>query len=202
ADPETLAAAKSNAPATVRTLGRVVSLRDFADAALESALVAKARADHVWSAAARGYRVRLVVAGEQGALLADTSIANLQADLDARRDPNRVLDIVPHVNVPVRVRLRILAYDPALEPARVAASVEERLQALFAFEGRAFGQPVHASDVLAAAHEAPGIIGATLDELSITSAMRRGGGGGVAAHVPIGGDAIATLDPASQVLVA
>jgi hypothetical protein len=42
ADPESLDQARTNAPNTVRTFGRIVSLRDFEDAAREFAGVAKA----------------------------------------------------------------------------------------------------------------------------------------------------------------
>ena len=121
-EPETLDDARTSAPITVRTLGRVVSLCDFADAALESALVAKSRAVHVWNSGRLAHVVRLVVAGERGTELEPRSLTDLLADLDARRDPNRLLEIVPHRNADVTVSVTVVARDSKLLPEDVDAS--------------------------------------------------------------------------------
>jgi hypothetical protein len=188
---ETLDDARTSAPITVRTLGRVVSLRDFADAALESALVAKSRAVHVWNAARLAHVVRLVVAGEGGSELEPQSLADLLADLDARRDPNRLLEIVPHRNADVTVSVTVVERDPKLLPEAVDAAVREKLAGLFAFENRAFGQPVHASDVLAAVQSATGVVGATLPALHRTDSPPPPE---VVEHIPFDDDELARLD--------
>jgi hypothetical protein len=175
----------------VRTLGRIVSLRDFEDSALESALVAKARAVHVWNAARLTHVARLVVAGEGGTELQATALVDLLADLDARRDPNRLLELVPHRDADVVVSVTVVERDPGLLPENVEASVGERLRALFAFENRAFGQPVHGSDVLAAVQAADGVVGATLDALRRADTPAPPD---VVAHVPIDDDELARLD--------
>jgi predicted phage baseplate assembly protein len=64
-DPEPVALARENAPLTVRTLDRIVSLRDYEDFARAYAGVAKS---HVtWAAPGRQRGVLVTVAGPQGA---------------------------------------------------------------------------------------------------------------------------------------
>jgi len=190
-EPETLEDARTNAPITVRTLGRIVSLRDFEDAALESALVAKARATHLWNTARLAHVVRLVVAGEGGSHLLPSSQDDLLGDLDARRDPNRLLEIAPHVDVDIVVAVNIIGRDPRLLPETVDASVRDRLRALFAFANRSFGQPVHASDVLAAVQSADGVLGAALIALHRADTSTPPD---VVEHIPIAPDELARLD--------
>jgi hypothetical protein len=197
AEPEPLEEARQNAPASVRTLDRIVSLRDFEDGARESALVAKARA--VWAWVGNEDAVRLTVAGEDGAHLRDTALRDLLADLDSRRDPNRRLQLVDYTGVPLRVEAIVVAYEADRLPADVAAGVRAALLDLFAFENRDFGQPVHASDVFAAAQSAAGVIGIDLQTLAYRDDADRVAHGAlpdpVLAHVPIGSDELAVLDP-------
>ena len=80
ADPETLQEARANAPNTVRTFGRIVSLRDFEDAAREFAGVAKARANWEWDGEEQ--IVHLTVAGDGGAEIVDKPYENLVKDLE------------------------------------------------------------------------------------------------------------------------
>src|SRR5262249_57978286 len=66
ADPESIAQARENAPTTVRTFGRAVSLRDFEDLVRSSGEVAKAVATWVWNREARA--VHLTIAAQEGQL--------------------------------------------------------------------------------------------------------------------------------------
>jgi predicted phage baseplate assembly protein len=198
-EPETLDDAREQAPITVRTLGRIVSLRDFEDGAIESAIVAKARATHLWSTVRLAHIVRLVVAGEGGSQLQPASLADVLADLDARRDPNRLVELVPHRPADIVVGITVVERDAKLLPEDVAAAVRAKLDALFAFENRAFGQPVHASDVLAAVQAAAGIHGAALTALHRTDDPPPPD---IVEHVPIADDELARLDVAAlQVVV-
>ena len=197
ADAEPLEHARENAPGSVRTFERVVSLRDFADQALASVLVAKARADTI-----RGPGdpvVRLIVAGERGAALDDVALAALRADLDARRDPWRRLEIVGYGEVPLTVHAVIIARDPDRLPDDVAAAARAELLAAMDFERRSFGQPLHASDVLAVLQGTAGVVGVDLDRLGYARDSDRvahgAPPGAVLQHVPIAGDELGTLHP-------
>jgi hypothetical protein len=198
ADPETLEDARAAAPAAVRTLGRVVSLRDFEDAARESALVAKAHAVVVLGGDETG--VRVTVAGEDGGHLGPDAIAAVRADLDARRDPYRRLEIVDYTPIAVRVEATIIARDPARLPDDVQSSAVDALLAALAFESRGLGRALHQSDVLAALQSGVGVIGVDLDVLRYRDDPDRVSHGmpdvDVLAHVPVAAHEMVTLDPA------
>ena len=162
-DPETLDHARAGAPQTVRTFGRIVSLRDFEDAALDNAGVAKARATSVWSNGEQA--VCLTVAGDDGAQLSDLAIKDLGTDLDARRDPFRQLSITRYTPVPVRVEAVIIASDPDRDPNDVQAAAQQALLDHFAFSARGFAQPVHLSEVFAAIQSATGVVGVDVNRL-------------------------------------
>ena len=198
ADPEKLDGARAGAPAAVRTLGRVVSLRDFEDAARESALVAKAHAVVVLGGDETG--VRVTVAGEDGEHLGSDAIGAVRADLDARRDPYRRLEIVDYTPVPLSVEATIIARDPARLPDDVLNSARDALLAALAFDSRELGQALHQSDVLAALQSGAGVVGVDLDVLRYLDDADRVSHGmpdvDVLAHVPIAADELATLAPA------
>lgn len=208
ADPEPPDRVRANAPGTVRTFGRVVSLRDFADAAREFPGVAKASA--AWDRArdatgatavppwADPRGVRLVVLGAGGVQLAESVRAAVKADLDARRDPFLRLTVAAHRNVPLRVTVAVLTraeYDPdAVEPAVRAA-----LLGLFAFDGLELGKAVHLSDVLAVAQKVAGVLAVDVDAFGFkdpaVAAQRGYPPGPVPRHARLFPDELPGLDP-------
>ena len=126
APPETLDNARGNAPRTVRTLDRIVSLDDFADFARGFAGIAKARAVAYWSGERR--IVRLVVATESGAPLEVTSTLydNLRKGIDAARDPVQQVEILSFQPKPFSVDATVVV-DPAYIPEKVLAAVSHRV---------------------------------------------------------------------------
>lgn len=159
-DPETIDAARENAPDTVRTFDRAVSLRDFADLAREFAGVAKALATWVWDGEERVAYV--TVGGENGAPLG--SLSELRAYLDLRRDPNRALRLGEYRPVPFVVAATIEA-DPDHRNADVTAAVEAAIAAYFAYDARTFAQAVHLSDMYAVIHQVAGVVSAVITGL-------------------------------------
>ena len=101
ADPEAIEQARENAPTTVRTFGRAVSLRDFEDLVRSSGEVAKAHATWVWNGEARA--VHLTIAAQEGASFAPEDLARIHASVNAARDPNHALFLDNHVTVPISV---------------------------------------------------------------------------------------------------
>jgi hypothetical protein len=57
--------------------------------------------------------------------------------------------------------------DAAYESAPVLAAVEAALRAQGAFDARELGQPLHGSEVIAAAHAVPGVVAVDLDFLHL-----------------------------------
>jgi len=160
ADPEPRDDARTAAPGTVRTFGRIVALADFEWLALSSGLVARASATWVWQAMERA--VFLTVAGPGGAALSNGTVGTLYALLTAARDPNHALTLANLVRVPLLVMARLVA-DPALDAAAVVANARAALLTALGFEAMALGQAVHASHVMATLQSAPGVVAVVLE---------------------------------------
>jgi hypothetical protein len=153
-DPEPLDAARDNAPNTVRTFGRIVSLRDFEDQAREFNGVAKALAVSAWDGEEQV--VFLTVAGDGGVPLTQQTLDNLVADFGSRRDINRTLHVIGHKNVPVQASVGILV-DPDFVPEDVQTAAQAALVDLFAFDRVDLGRAIHLSDVFAAVQAVAGV---------------------------------------------
>lgn len=171
ADPESLADARANAPRTVLTLDRVVSRQDFEDFARAFAGIAKARADVVWLGERR--QIQLTLAAAQGqAVTADSELAkNLRLALEGVKDPAQAFELAGYQPLPFEVAAR-LAVDGAYRRDDVFQAVRQRLSTAFDFQRRAFGQPVSASEIVAAMQRVEGVIAVDLDRLDLTSPAR------------------------------
>jgi uncharacterized phage protein gp47/JayE len=163
ADPETLQESRANAPNTVRTFERVVSLRDFEDAAREFVGVAKARATWKWNGEEQV--VCLTVAGDGGDEVGEKTRESLRKDLNSRRDPNRELEIASYCRVPVQVEASIKVR-PDRVPEEVRAAAQEALEAFFAFENLEIGQWIHLSDIYRTLQGVEGVVAADIDHLA------------------------------------
>lgn len=162
ADPESLDEARDNAPATVRTFDRAVSLLDFEDLIKESGEVAKAKATWVWIA---GRRVaHLTIAGQQGATFSTSALSRLHAGLNAQRDPNRPLRLDNYLPVAIEIAATV-DVDDAYISSKVAAAARTALEAALSFETQPFGQPVHLSDIYAVLQNVSGVVAVDVDRL-------------------------------------
>jgi len=170
AESETLQKARANAPNTVRTFGRIVSLRDFEDAAREYTGVAKARAACVWSGEEQG--VHLTVAGDKGAQVKASTMKDLVADLDSRRDPNRKLLVDAHQEVNVRVEVSIQVHADYVA-ADVQTAAGKALQNYFAFDNLDLGQPIHLSDIFQVLQDVKGVVAVDVDYLNFVEKEAR-----------------------------
>jgi hypothetical protein len=161
-DPEPPEMTRQNVPNTVRTFGRIVSLRDFEDAAREAAGVAKARATWEWDGEVQA--VHLTVAGDEGIAITGDALTGLVGRLNARRDPNRKLVVRPHVPVPVEVEAVVRVHPDHLARDVVPAA-RTALGAYLSFKNLDFGRAVHLSDVYRAIQDVPGVVSADVDVL-------------------------------------
>jgi len=156
--------ARRNAPLRVRTLDRIVSLRDFEDFAAAFTGIGKAQAVWLWDGEQR--MVHLTVAGTDAAPL-DLNGAlyrNLLAAIDGARPPYQPLRVSPCRDLRFGLTAGLwIAAD--YESDKVLAAAGKALATAFGFGARAFGQPVSGSEVLAALQEVAGVIGADLDRL-------------------------------------
>ena len=164
AEPEDRDAARENAPLTVLTMERIVSLRDFEDFARGFAGIGKAQAMEVWKGAERS--VHVTVAASTGDELPKTAPLriNLETAIEAARDPAVAVEVASFDR-----RYFDLEASLRIDPAYVAADVLEaaRRAALdaFSFARRSFGQPVTAAEVVEELQRVPGVVAVYLRAL-------------------------------------
>jgi predicted phage baseplate assembly protein len=190
-DPEQLEEARRNAPLTVMTLGRIVSLRDYEDFARAFSGIDKAFATWTWFGQKRG--VFLTIAGSQGAEVAESSPLYdfLFSAMKKSGDP-----LVP---------LLVKSYQPGLFrvvgslkisadyiEVKVIGEAEQKLRDTFSFAARSLGQPVYLSEVIAVLQTVPGVVA-----VNVTGLYRSGSSAALNDHL-----AAAAPSPADQVVAA
>lgn len=183
ADGETVEDARRNAPLSVMTLGRIVTLTDYADFARAYVGIAKAHA--IWSWTGTQKSVLLTVAGTGGAAIAERDRANLIAAMAGASDGGIGVTLANHRTAAFKLKasLRIL---PEYQPDLVIADAKARLATAFGFDRRDLGQAVARSEVIAVIQDTPGVDWLDLDEfhrsensggnaVSLTAALPRSG---------------------------
>jgi len=164
ADPEQLSEARRNAPLTVLTLDRIVSVRDFEDFAAAFAGIGKARADVLWSGERR--LIHLTVSGSDGGLVPEDSdlYENLKAAIDGARHADQEVRVASYDPVDFTVEAMVTV-SAAWLPDTVQAAVGARLEETFSFDARSFAQDVTTAEVLAAMQNVAGVVAVDLDLL-------------------------------------
>jgi hypothetical protein len=158
--------AKLNAPGTVKTLGRIVSLTDYEDFASAFAGVGKAQARELWSGQEKV--VHLTVAPEADAELTanDTQIVNLSDAIERVRDPARPVILQPYQRRFFTLTAR-LEVDKAYLAEDVILWTRQSLEQRFGYDRRKLAQSVSAAEVIAALQSVRGVLSTDLDALAI-----------------------------------
>jgi hypothetical protein len=155
-DAETLSRARDNAPLTVLTLERAVSIDDYANFARAFAGIDKAHALWIPAGPARG--VFLSIAGVDGALVAESgeTFGNLLDALTSYGDPLVPLRMSNYSDARFRCGLsvKVLA---EYEVDKVREKIDTTLRNHFSFSGRRFGQTVSVDEVAAVAQAVKGV---------------------------------------------
>ena len=161
-DPETESRARASIPLPVRTLGRAVSLLDYADFAAAYSGIGKASA--VVLPLRAGRTVVVTVADVASRPPAQPMLDRLEGELRRAGDPHVLVEVV--ATRPASFRIAIgLRIDAAYERDAVMAAVEARLREVYGPVVRALGEPVHRSAVIATAAAVPGVVAVDLDRL-------------------------------------
>jgi predicted phage baseplate assembly protein len=163
-DPEEQRATRSNAPLSVLTLDRAVSLQDYEDFSRIFAGIAKAHA--AWIPAGPGRGVLVSVAGENGDAVdpSDKTYSDLLSALRKYGDAMLSLRLESYRSAMFRLRASIKV-DPDADPEIVVAGAREALRAAFSFDARGFGQMVSVDEVDLVLHRVPGLVAANVIEL-------------------------------------
>jgi hypothetical protein len=163
-DPESLDEARANAPLTVLTLDRIVSVRDFEDFARAFAGIGKAQATVLWN----GERqlVHVTVGGADGSPIepGEAILDTLLAAVDRARHPDQDVQIGSYIEQTFGATIRI-GSAPGYRPADVRSAVYDTLLETFSFSRRSFAQSVTVSEILAEVHRVSGVTAAVLADL-------------------------------------
>lgn len=180
--PERLANARRNAPQTVLTLERVVSLQDFEDFARTFPGIGKAQAELLW----QGDRlvVNLTVAGANGKVPPDDTLDNLRQAIRAGSDGSQAFVVRPFKLRYFNCRASIWI-DSRYEPARVLAAVDEALRRAYSFEARELAQSVFEGEVTSLMQRVDGVTAVDVDALEpYVEAEEEGAGGATTLSIP------------------
>lgn len=163
-DPETRDQARNNAPYTVLTFDRIVSLADYEYFARRFSGIAKAQAVWLWNGRKRF--VHLTVAGVAGSAVKDgTELAvNLNSAIKSCGLPHQqfLVQSFTHLSFTLKANIQVKA---GYLKDNVAAAVKNVLVDHFSFEKRTFGQSVTASEVIALIQSVSGVEMVDLDSL-------------------------------------
>ena len=156
-DPEIVDHARENAPLTVLTLDRIVSLEDYEDFTRAFAGIGKAKAGWLWEG--EHTAVYLTVASATGGPVDDTSalMINLKKAIDQSRDLAPKVHIASFEPLRFAIQAEVLVDFPTYIVAEVLAGIVQALKDEFSFAHREFAQPVTASEAIALMQSIAGV---------------------------------------------
>jgi hypothetical protein len=157
ADPQETKDAQQNAPLTILTLDRIVSLRDYEDFARAYAGISKALATWTWKVHSRG--VLVTIAGSLGAVVGESSqlFTNLMSAMRKAGDSNVPLQLISYSPKTFRLAAEVKVreeYDIEV----VRAQIDSALRREFSFAARSFGQSVALSEVIEVIQSIAGVV--------------------------------------------
>jgi hypothetical protein len=172
-NPQSIDDIRANAPLTVLTLGRAVSLADYQNFAASFAGISKASALWIPNGPFRG--VFLTVASSNGAQMLPTSqtFGNLITALKSYGNPNVALYLASYYETTFGLKANIL-YDSAYSQPAVQAAILALLQSTYCFAKRGFGQGVTNDEIAALIQSVPGVIAVNVINLKIIGSSNAG----------------------------
>lgn len=172
-DPQSVDDIRANAPLSVLTLGRAVSITDYQNFAASFAGIAKASAFWIPSGAYRG--VFLTVASAGGAALppGNLTLSNVVNALQAYGNPRVAIYAQSFLETTFGVSAD-LTYDTAYNQTAVQTAVLAQLQQTYSFAYRTFGQGVSADEVAALIQGVPGVIAVNVTGLKVIATSPAG----------------------------
>lgn len=172
---------RTNAPQSVLTLGRAVSITDYQNLAATFAGIAKAYALWIPNGPNRG--VFLTVAGAGGASLTGSqTLLDLVSALQSYGNPQIAVCALSYYETLFRLKAAI-AYDPAYDPNAVNAAVLAVLTSTYSFANRNFGQGVSSDEIAALIQGVTGVIAVNVTRLRVVATSAAGDLGNAAFSV-------------------
>jgi hypothetical protein len=168
ADSEQRDQARENAPVTVLTLDRIVSLQDYEDFARSYPGIGKAQA--VWLWGGENKIVHITIAGADGNPIDPTSdlYRNLRLSIKAASDPGHVVRVDSFGPLSFNVSARLVITSGYLA-AKVLAQASMQVGTAFSFHQRTFGQAVTRSELEVVMQAVAGVDAVILDKFYFSS---------------------------------
>jgi predicted phage baseplate assembly protein len=156
---------RANAPQTVLTLGRAVSIADYQSYGSTFAGISKAYA--IWIPSGPGRGIFLTVAGVNGEALpqSNPTLGNLVTSLQSYGNPLIPVTALSFLETLFQISADV-KYDPKYDQPTVQAAVLEALSNTYSFANRTFGEGVSADEVASVMQAVPGVVAVNVTGLS------------------------------------
>jgi hypothetical protein len=165
-DPQSVGDIRTNAPLSVLTLGRAVSITDYQNFAQSFAGIAKAYAIWIPSGPARGVFITVAAAGGSPLPPGNSTLDNLITALHDYGNPLIPITAVSFLETLFSFNADI-KYDPAYDATAVKATVLTQLRQSYSFNARNFGEGVSVDEIEAFIQNAPGVIAVNVRGLTL-----------------------------------
>lgn len=165
ADRESLASARSNAPHTVLTIDRIVSLGDYQNFAAAFAGIGQAQAQPLL--VGKQIIIQITVAGVEGAVVEPLSplALSLAEAIDNARDPLPLVNISSYQPILFNITATIIVDAKNYVVSQVHTQVVATVMSYFSFDQRTFAQPVTAAEIIAILQGVQGVVAVDLMQL-------------------------------------
>jgi hypothetical protein len=176
-DPQTVSGIRANAPLSVLTLGRAVSIDDYQNLAASFAGIAQAYALWIPNGVNRGVYVTVAASDGQELGPGNLTLANLVTALQTYGNPNVLVQAQSFLETLFGLEAGI-AYQPAYSSpsaqAAVQAAILAQLYATYSFPNRTFGQGVSGDEVAALIQAIPGVLAVNVTKISLGPTSKAG----------------------------
>jgi hypothetical protein len=172
-DPQSVDDIRANAPLSVLTLGRAVSITDYQNYAQSFAGIAKAYAIWIPSGPGRGVFITVAAAGGSALPAGNPTLDNLITSLHSFGNPLIPINVQSFLETLFSLSADI-KYDPAYDAAAVKQSVLDKLRKSYSFNGRTFGQGVSGDEVADFIQAVPGVIAVNVTRLTLGPTSKAG----------------------------
>jgi len=171
-DPQSVDDIRTNAPLSVLTLGRAVSVNDYQNFAANFAGIAKASAIWIPSGAYRGVFLTVASAGGED-LTGSLTLSNLVTALQTFGNPNVSIFAQSFLETTFGFSAKV-AYDSRYTQLDVNAAIMALLEETYSFANRSFGQGVSSDELEALIQSVPGVIALHVTDLKVIATSQAG----------------------------
>jgi predicted phage baseplate assembly protein len=169
ADPQNLDQARDNAPLTVLTLDRIVSLDDYGSFAGSFAGIGKAQAIAVWSGEARVVHITVAAANGDAVDPASPLYRTLVQAIELAHDPVQAVIVASYQPLTFNLTAAILIDQPRYEAGAVHDGVVAALTGAMSFARRSFAQAVTTAEIVTLIQAVPGVLAANITQLYLSN---------------------------------